>query len=56
MNESLRTQFIALHSGPLLEELRESFILRFPNIKFPELPTRGKLDLKQVMQSKFFFD
>lgn len=56
MNESLRTQFIALHSGPLLEELRESFVLRFPNIRFPELPARGKLDLKHVMQSKFFFD
>lgn len=56
MNESLRRQFITMHSMPLLENLRESLVLRFPNIRFPQLPARGKLDLNQVMKSQFFFD
>lgn len=32
MNASLRNQFIALYSTPLLEQLRDSFVLRFPGV------------------------
>ena len=56
MNESLRNQFVLMHSEPVLEELRNSFQMRFPSIKFPEVPPRGDLKLKDVLKSKYFFD
>eukprot|EP00743_Colponemidia_sp_Colp-15_P004738 GILK01005103.1.p1 GENE.GILK01005103.1~~GILK01005103.1.p1 ORF type:complete len:1028 (-),score=159.11 GILK01005103.1:222-3236(-) len=56
MNKVLREQFIHLHSQPLLEELRESFVQRFPDVDFPPLPKGGQLDLNQVMNSHYFFD
>ena len=34
MNASLRNQFVQLYSLPLLEQLRESLVLRFPNVRF----------------------
>lgn len=55
MNKSLREQFIRLYSLPLLESFRSSLLLRFPSIKFPELPPRGMLDLNQVRDSTYFF-
>ena len=55
MNEALREQFVALYSQPLLEELKKSFEVRYPDVKFPDLPERGMLDLDEVKKSKFFF-
>lgn len=55
MNSSLREQFIKLYSQPILEELRESLVMRFPNIDFPHVPERGELDLSVVRESKYFF-
>lgn len=55
MNESLRTQFVALYSEPILEDFRETLCMRFPSINFPPLPKRGTLDIKQVLNSKYFF-
>lgn len=33
MNQSLRSQFIALYEMPLLEQLRDMFVLRFPKVR-----------------------
>lgn len=55
MNASLREQFIELYSQPILEELRESLVMRFPNVTFPPVPKRGNLDLQSVRDSKYFF-
>ena len=55
MNEALRDTFVQLYSQPLLEELKESFELRYPDIIFPDVPEKGDLDLNEVKQSQFFF-
>ena len=55
MNRILRNEFIELHQRDLLNELRESFIMRHPNVKFDELPARGGLDLEVVRDSPYFF-
>ena len=55
MNETLRECFIDLYSRPILEDLRESLVRRFPESSFPPLPARGTLELEDVRQSKYFF-
>ena len=55
MNIHLRDSFVDLYSFPVLEELRDSLLLRFPGVDFPPVPTRGKLDIAAVKDSTFFF-
>ncbi|CAK4072457.1 unnamed protein product [Aphanomyces euteiches] len=56
MNSRLREEFVDLYSQPLLEDLREQLMLRFPDKNFPELPKPGELDLKEVLRSPYFFN
>jgi DNA-directed RNA polymerase len=46
---------VELYSGPVLENLRDSFVVRFPNAKIPPIPERGTLDINLVKQSQYFF-
>ena len=55
MNEALRDTFVELYSQPLLEELKESFEMRYPDLTFPDLPEKGVLNLSEVKESAFFF-
>jgi len=55
MNELLRDQFIKLHGQPLLENLKDSFERRYPQITFPDIPTRGDFDLENIKNSIYFF-
>jgi len=55
MNETLRRCFLDLYEAPLLEQLLESFRLRYPGTKFPELPPRGDLDITEVLDADYFF-
>lgn len=55
LNECLRECFIDLYEQPILENLRESLLIRYSNINFPPLPERGQLDLKLVKNSTYFF-
>lgn len=55
MNEVLREEFVKLHSRELLNEVREGFMMRYPGIKFEELPERGSLQLEEVLDSPYFF-
>lgn len=55
MNKILREEFVDLHSQPLLEDLSRGFKLRFPNIKFRQLPKRGNFNLDSILHSKYFF-
>jgi DNA-directed RNA polymerase len=56
MNELIRMSFIELHSQPLLENLLEGCREMYPQIKFPDVPKRGTLDLNRVLKAKYFFD
>lgn len=55
MNATLRNVFVELYSQPLLERLKETWELRYPDIDFPDLPERGDLDLEEVRQAQYFF-
>lgn len=55
MNAMLREAFVELYELPLLENLRDSLLMRFPDVDFPPLPNRGTLDIRSVKDSKFFF-
>ena len=56
MNDALRRQFVRLYEKPILEELRDTLSMRFPAVKFPDLPERGTLDLREVLKAPYFFN
>lgn len=55
MNAALRDVFVDLYEQPLLEQLKSTWELRYPDIEFPDLPERGGLDLNEIKKSKYFF-
>lgn len=55
MNAALREVFVQLYDQPLLERLKESWELRYPDLEFPPLPKRGELTLEEVKKAKYFF-
>ena len=56
MNEMLRDQFVNLYSQPILEDFLESLVIRYPDVSFPPIPEKGKLDLESVRNSPYFFN
>ncbi|XP_022844750.1 DNA-directed RNA polymerase 2B, chloroplastic/mitochondrial-like isoform X4 [Olea europaea var. sylvestris] len=56
MNRILREKFVELYEAPILENLLESFEQSFPSLSFPPLPERGDFDLKDVLESPYFFN
>lgn len=44
-----------LYELHLLEDLRDSLVLRFPEVDFPPIPRRGTLDIRSVKDSRYFF-
>ncbi|XP_015895265.2 DNA-directed RNA polymerase 1B, mitochondrial isoform X1 [Ziziphus jujuba] len=56
MNRILREKFVELYEAPILENLLESFEKTFPTLKFPALPGRGDFDLREVLESPYFFN
>ncbi|XP_027918914.1 DNA-directed RNA polymerase 1B, mitochondrial-like [Vigna unguiculata] len=56
MNKILREKFVELYDAPILENLSESFQKNFPTLNFPPLPERGDFDLREVLESTYFFN
>ncbi|GLT77095.1 hypothetical protein SLA2020_487120 [Shorea laevis] len=56
MNRILREKFVELYEAPVLENLLESFQKSYPTLKFPPLPDRGDFDLREVLESPYFFN
>nr|CAA69305.1 mitochondrial single-subunit DNA-dependent RNA polymerase [Chenopodium album] len=56
MNQILREKFVELYEQPILENLLESFQESFPTLQFPPLPERGDFDLREVLESPYFFN
>ncbi|CAH9103710.1 unnamed protein product [Cuscuta europaea] len=56
MNRILREKFVELYEKPILENLLESFQQSFPKLQFPPLPERGDFDLREVLDSPYFFN
>mmetsp|Transcript_8771 Transcript_8771/g.15418 ORF Transcript_8771/g.15418 Transcript_8771/m.15418 type:complete len:1023 (+) Transcript_8771:278-3346(+) len=57
MNQILREQFVELHEHDLLHDLRQQFLLRFPQMgyRIPEPPMQNTLDIREVLDSPYFF-
>ena len=55
MNSILRESFIELYNRPLLEELKNTWEMRYPSITFPDIPAQGDLDLNDVRSAPYFF-
>lgn len=55
MGSILRRQFINLHGSPLIADLNENFVSRYPHHKFPRIPARGDFALEEVQDSTYFF-
>ncbi|KAK6931395.1 DNA-directed RNA polymerase, N-terminal [Dillenia turbinata] len=56
MNNILREKFVELYEAPILENLLESFEKSFPSLHFPPLPERGDFNLREVLESPYFFN
>ncbi|XP_050380024.1 DNA-directed RNA polymerase 2, chloroplastic/mitochondrial [Argentina anserina] len=56
MNMILREKFVELYETPILERLLESFERSFPTLTFPPLPERGDFDIRDVLESPYFFN
>ncbi|KAJ9709460.1 hypothetical protein PVL29_001099 [Vitis rotundifolia] len=56
MNRILREKFVELYETPILENLLEGFQKSFPTLNFPPLPERGDFDLREVLESPYFFN
>ncbi|WOK92644.1 DNA-directed RNA polymerase 1B, mitochondrial-like [Canna indica] len=56
MNRILREKFVELYETPILEDLLETFQKSFPTLIFPPLPERGDFNLKDVLDSPYFFN
>lgn len=56
MNKILRQKFVDLYEAPILENLLDNFQKSFPKLKFPPLPERGNFDLREVLESPYFFN
>ncbi|KAJ0260366.1 DNA-directed RNA polymerase 3 [Hirschfeldia incana] len=56
MNRILREKFVELYSSPILEDLLQSFQESYPTLVFPPVPKRGDFDLKEVLESHYFFN
>uniref|UniRef100_A0A6M2EIW6 DNA-directed RNA polymerase n=1 Tax=Populus davidiana TaxID=266767 RepID=A0A6M2EIW6_9ROSI len=56
MNRILREKFVELYETPILENLLESFEKSLPTLSFPPLPDRGDFELREVLESPYFFN
>lgn len=55
MSDHIRDCFVDLYDHPVLEDLRQSLSMRYPDIDFPPVPQTGELDLAEIRGSKYFF-
>eukprot|EP01121_Diplochlamys_sp_Union-15-3_P018720 TRINITY_DN6881_c0_g1_i1.p1 TRINITY_DN6881_c0_g1~~TRINITY_DN6881_c0_g1_i1.p1 ORF type:complete len:1077 (-),score=188.76 TRINITY_DN6881_c0_g1_i1:102-3332(-) len=51
----LRDKFVEMHERPILKQVRDFWVAKFPNVQFPPVPELGFFDLKLVKKSPYFF-
>jgi DNA-directed RNA polymerase len=52
---TLRSVFVRMYQGDPLTALRDEIVQTNPGIELEPLPSKGDLDLNQVLKSDFFF-
>jgi DNA-directed RNA polymerase len=55
LNRVLREEFVQIYSQPVLQNFLNELKEANPDVEFPELPQTGNLDIRQVMESSYFF-
>lgn len=55
LHRVLREEFVRIYSEPVLQNFFNEQRAAHPDIQFPELPQSGNLDIRQVLESKYFF-
>jgi DNA-directed RNA polymerase, mitochondrial len=55
LNRILREEFVRIYSEPVLKNLLDQQRQANPDLELPELPPTGNLDIRQVLESPYFF-
>ena len=54
LNRTLREEFVAMHSEPIMANFFKELLLA-TGVALPSLPPPGTLDIRQVLESPYFF-
>jgi DNA-directed RNA polymerase len=55
LNRVLREEFVKIYFEPVLQNFLEQQRKAHPGLVLPDPPQRGSLDIRQVVQSDYFF-
>jgi DNA-directed RNA polymerase len=55
LNRALREEFVGIYSEPALQNFLNEQRQAHPDVDLPELPQPGNLDIRQVIESLYFF-
>ena len=55
LNRILREEFLGIYSEPVLQNFLDELRKANPGIRLPDVPLLGDLDIRQVLQSLYFF-
>jgi DNA-directed RNA polymerase, mitochondrial len=55
LHRILREEFVRIYSEPILQKFLDEQRQAYPDLEFPDPPSPGNLDIRQVLQSPYFF-
>src|SRR5207244_1101669 len=55
LHRVLREEFVRIYSEPVLQNVLNEQRAAYPFIELPDLPQTGNLDIRQVLESPYFF-
>ena len=55
LNRILREEFVRIYSEPVLQNFLNEQRQANPDLELPELPPTGNLDIREVIESPYFF-
>jgi DNA-directed RNA polymerase, mitochondrial len=55
LNKVLREEFVRIYSEPVLQNFLNEQRAAYPYIEIPDVPQIGNLDIRQVLESQYFF-
>jgi DNA-directed RNA polymerase len=55
LNRVLREEFVGMYSEPVMVNFFEEILKAHPGVALPTLPPPGSLDIRQVLESLYFF-
>jgi DNA-directed RNA polymerase len=55
LNRVLREEFVRIYSEPVLQNFIDQLRKAHPGIELPDPPKTGDLDIRQVLESPYFF-